>query len=448
MRIYRFLIIVLVLCGFCACSGGGSSGGGIGMPPQSSPPPGQNKIAHVVIIFQENRSPDNLFHGLPGADIANSGLNSHGQVVPLVPVHLSGMLSKYDIDHRHIPAFVTEFNNGQMNGFDLADITCPSHTCVNPTAYGYVPQNEIAPYFTMAERYTFADRMFQTNEGPSLPAHQYIISGTSTNAPGSNLLAAENPAYKGGNSLNCDGSPQSTIAMIDPSGNESQFLRPCFDHPTLFDLLDAKGVAWKYYVPFVGGLWNGPDAIEHIRMGADWGKVITPQTAIFNDIATGQLPAVSWVIPTGASSDHGLSNDGSGPSWVASVVNAIGNSPYWGSTAIFITWDDWGGWYDHVKPPQYNSYELGFRVPLIVISPYVKAAYVSHAQHEFGSILHFTEEKFGLGSLGYTDARADDLADCFNFNQPPLAFQTIPAPMRAADFMRRPLSRAPIDTDF
>ncbi|MBV8688920.1 MAG: hypothetical protein JOZ59_02330, partial [Candidatus Eremiobacteraeota bacterium] len=175
------------------------------MPPPQQPPP-SNKIAHVVIIFQENRTPDNLFHGLPGADIANSGLNSQNQVVPLVPVHLSGQLSPYDVDHSHL-AFTTEFNGGAMNGFDHVLIDCPSHTCVNPTAYGYVPPSEVQPYFTMAERYAFADRMFQTNEGPSFPAHQYIIAGTSTNAPGSNLLAAENPHYKV-NNQNCSGSSQ------------------------------------------------------------------------------------------------------------------------------------------------------------------------------------------------------------------------------------------------
>ncbi|MBV8727015.1 MAG: hypothetical protein JO233_04455 [Candidatus Eremiobacteraeota bacterium] len=250
------------------------------------------------------------------------------------------------------------------------------------------------------------------------------------------------------NKFNYDGSPQSVVAMIDPSGNEDHFLRPCFDHPTLSDLLDAKGVSWKYYSPAAGDLWVGPDAISHIRFGADWAKVSIPNTNIFNDIATGTLPGVSWVIPTGPSSDHALGTDGTGPSWVASIVNAIGNSQYWNSTAIFITWDDWGGWYDHVKPTQYNSYELSFRVPMIVISPFVKAAYVSHVQHEFGSILHFTEEQFGLASLGYTDARADDLADCFNFNRAALPFQTIPAPMRGADFLRRPQSSAPVDTDF
>ena len=448
MRRFSPSIVASIVIALCGCGGGGGSsggGGGMGMPPPATPPPA-GKIAHVVIIFQENRTPDNLFHGLPGADIANSGLNSHGQTVQLMPVHLSGQLSPYDVDHSHL-AFTTEYNGGGMNGFDLVRINCPSHTCVNPTAYGYVPQSEVQPYFTMAQRYVFADRMFQTNEGPSLPAHQYIIAGTSLNAPGSNLLAADNPHYVG-NSGNCDGSPESTIALIDPQGNENHFARPCFEHQTLPDLLDAKGVSWKYYAPSPVSLWNAPDAISHLRFGADWGKVIMPQTAIFNDIATGALPAVSWLIPSGASSDHALGTDGTGPSWVASVVNAIGNSKYWNSTAIFITWDDWGGWYDHVKPSQFNSYELSFRVPLIVISPYAKPAYISHVQHEFGSILHFTEEQFGLGSLGYTDSRADDLADCFNFNQAPLAFQPIQTALHAADFVHRPASDTPPDTDF
>jgi len=178
----------------------------------------------------------------------------------------------------------------------------------------------------------------------------------------------------------------------------------------------------------LGGYWSAPNALAHIRRGKDWANVVTPKSAILSDIAAGKLPGVSWVIPDAAASDHAAASDGSGPAWVASVVNAIGKSQYWQSTAIFVTWDDWGGWYDHVAPPMYNSYELGFRVPLIVISPYARPGYVSHRQHEFGSILHFTEEAFGLVPLGYTDVRADDLADCFNFNQPPLLFRTIQAP--------------------
>jgi phospholipase C len=157
---------------------------------------------------------------------------------------------------------------------------------------------------------------------------------------------------------------------------------------------------------------------------------------VLNDIATGHLADVSWVIPNGADSDHALGNDGSGPSWVASIVNAIGNSRYWSNTAIIITWDDWGGWYDHVPPPQIlNSYEYGFRVPMIVVSPYAKPQHISHVTHDFGSILKFVEETFNLPSLGYADAPADDLADCFDFSQTPIQFHTIAAPLKADYFL-------------
>jgi phospholipase C len=129
-----------------------------------------------------------------------------------------------------------------------------------------------------------------------------------------------------------------------------------------------------------------------------------------------------------AYSDHPGSRSAKGPSWVAAVVNAVGQSQYWNSTAIFITWDDWGGWYDHVAPKMYNHFELGFRVPLVIVSPYAKAGYVSHRRHEFGSILRFSETVFGLGSLGATDKRSDDLSDCFDFKTSPRKFVTIKAP--------------------
>jgi phospholipase C len=138
-----------------------------------------------------------------------------------------------------------------------------------------------------------------------------------------------------------------------------------------------------------------------------------------------------------------MSNNGTGPAWVASIVNAIGNSPYWANTSIFITWDDWGGWYDHVAPKVINDgvswgsgYVYGFRVPLIVVSPYAKAAYISHDAHDFGSILKYIEENSGLASPGYADAYSDDLSDCFDYNQTPLTFQTITAPSNAEHFLK------------
>ena len=232
--------------------------------------------------------------------------------------------------------------------------------------------------------------------------------------------------------------------MIDPAGSQSQRLYPCFDHPTLIDLLDSRGVSWRYYAPSAGSIWTGPNAIQHLRFGQDWNNVVLNPAEILTDIGNGQLANVSWVMPSGRSSDHPGINDGSGPSWVASVVNAIGNSQYWNNTVIFITWDDWGGWYDHVAPTVINSYEYGFRVPLIVVSPFAKQGYVSHVTHDFGSILVFIEEVYHLHSLGYADALADDLSDCFDFHRHN-RFQKIQARYGAKYFLND--RRAPTDPD-
>ncbi len=217
-------------------------------------------------------------------------------------------------------------------------------------------------------------------------------------------------------------------------------------------MLNAKGISWKYYAPSPGSIWTGPNAIQHICgpnapapngtkcEGSDWVNNVVLQNPqnpapILSDISNNNLPAVSWVIPSGKNSDHALETDGSGPSWVAAIVNAIGNSAYWSSTVILISWDDWGGFYDHVPPKIVNSYEYGFRVPLIAVSPYAKAAHISHVPHDFGSILKFIENLYGLPALGYADTPADDLSDCFDFTQTPLKFQTISAPLNAEYFL-------------
>ncbi len=402
-----------------------------------------SKIAHVVIIFQENRTIDNLFNGLPGADTARSGLNSKGQVVNLAPISLS---APYDIGHKHSD-FKAEYDGGKLDGFDKDSSNCEGAGLCPPKnlrTYGYVPHDEVKPYFVMAERYAFADRMFQTNQGPSFPAHQYIVSGTSTITNGSPLRAADNPINpQGGRVGGCDSAPGSLVPLIDEAGKLSANAYPCFRRLSLMELADNAGISWRYYVDTPGaGIWNGPDAIFHVRTSREYEtNVVSPSSQVLKDVAAGTLADVVWVTPSNVSSDHARATNGSGPSWVASVVNAIGESQYWNDTAIVVTWDDWGGWYDHVPPPIYNSYELGFRVPLIVISPYAKAHYISHAQHEFGSVLKFTEEVFGLPSLGTTDVRADDLGDCFDFSQPPSKFKRIPAKFPPDYFLKQGVSR-------
>jgi phospholipase C len=385
-------------------------------------------VQNVVVIFQENRTPDNLFHDpvliQRGADIASSGVNSLGQTIPLSPIDLGTTGSNpqnYDLSHTH-SAFLSMYDGGKMNGADLIPCSpaanCPPNAHPNPQ-FMYVNPSDVRPYFALAEQYTFGDRMFQTNQGPSFPAHQFIISGTSAPTPTSNLFAAENPAgvTNANGNTGCTAPSAEFVRMIDPSGSESQKFYPCFDHLTLVDLMDSRGVSWRYYTPSAGSIWTGPNAIQHLRFGTDWNNVVLKPAQILSDISNGQLANVSWVIPSGRSSDHPVNTDGSGPSWVASIVNAIGNSQYWDNTVILITWDDWGGWYDHVAPTVINSYEYGFRVPLIVVSPFAKQGYISHVTHDFGSILKFIEEVYHLPSLGYADALADNLSDCFDFHR-------------------------------
>ncbi|MFY9665067.1 MAG: alkaline phosphatase family protein [Candidatus Cybelea sp.] len=381
-----------------------------------------SKIQHIVVIVQENRSVDNLFQFLPGANTRSYGFDSQGQKVPLRPERLT---ARYGLGHHH-DNWEIEYNRRKMNGFDRE--SCGGK-CPHDAAYAYVPQAEVQPYYTMAETYTFADKMFQSNQGPSFPAHQYLISGTSTISDGSSLRAAENPVTPfGGKVGGCDSPTGSTVNLIDANGHENSWTFPCFKRKSIMNELDTAGISWSYYQATTGpGLWHAVDAIEELWRGRALydSHVFAPSSRVLTDIANKKLADVVWVTPTALASDHSMRTNGSGPSWVASVVNAIGGSSYWRNTVILVTWDDWGGWYDHVAPPMYNSYELGFRVPLIVISPYAKLQYISRRHYEFGSILKFIETIFRLRSLGTTDVRAESLFDCFDFSQTPTKFKQI-----------------------
>ena len=225
------------------------------------------KIQHVVVIVQENRTPDNLFQDpvliSRHADIVQSGLNSKGQTIPLAQGDLA---IDYDLNHTH-EAWEKTYDGGKMDGADLVYVQCnPGATkCPPPNAeYWYVNPSQVQPYFQLAEQYTFGDRMFQTHQGPSFPAHQFILSGTSAPTATSDLFAAENPNIPSSDNTGCIAAPGVTVALIDPSGNESQSSYPCFEHPTLTDLLDAKGITWRYYAPSAGSIWTAPDAIQHM----------------------------------------------------------------------------------------------------------------------------------------------------------------------------------------
>ena len=207
------------------------------------------KIQHVVIIIQENRTVDNLFNGFPGADTAQFGTNSKGQQIQLLPEPLT---APYDITHSH-SSFLTEYNHGSMNGFDRTGTHCRgSSHCPPPglRAYGYVPRYDARPYFDMGKKYTFADETFQTNQGPSFPAHQYLVSGTSTNYDGSPLRASENPGHHRGG---CDSPSGTVVPLINARGFERDKGFPCFDRISIFTLLDDAGIGWKFYLRRIPG---------------------------------------------------------------------------------------------------------------------------------------------------------------------------------------------------
>jgi len=434
-----------------------------------------SKIKHVVIIFQENRSPDNLFQDpvliSRGADIQNYGIDSTGTQVPLMPVPLA---TNWDNNHTH-GSFLKMYDGGKMDGAGEIPLYCLNpNDCTPPPGrpFNYVQASDVQPYYTLAETYAFGDRMFQTNEGSSFPAHQFVISGTSAPAPpgqaNGNLFVADNATGPYTEKTGCLAAPGQTVFLIDPanldpSTNETQQIFPCFDHPTLTDLLDNTGISWRYYAASPGILWNGPTAIQHICVPAPTipnatscsgstyrQNVIVKPAQVLTDIQNNQLASVVWITPNVNQSDHaGNPGASEGPSWVASIVNAIGSSAYWSDTAIILTWDDWGGWYDHVAPSIINSYEYGFRVPVVVISPYAKSAYVSHQVNDFGSILKFIEEVFRLPNVapGATPAYADalnstsDLSDFFDFSQNPVIYKAVQARQNASYFIHdnRPL---------
>ncbi|MBV8198657.1 MAG: hypothetical protein JO263_11005 [Candidatus Eremiobacteraeota bacterium] len=414
-------------------------------------PATQGKIQHVVIVVQENRSFNNLFYKFPGAKTAKFGYDSRNRKITLQPVPLETV---WDIDHNAASFFAACNGTGsipgtncRMNGFDKEIAGCghpgqPKCPSAHPE-YSYVPHSETKPYFDMGKQYVVADQMYSSNfDGSSFVSHQYIIAGqaeSSVDYPLSGLWG-------------CPGGPSDTISIVGPLrqipyGSEVV----CWDPNTLGDELDRAHVPWAYYTSSIygdGDLWSAYQAISHIYYGSDWKKdVISPQTKFFDAVADGKLPAVSWITPTWKNSDHAGSASNAGPSWVASLVNAIGESKYWNTTAIFILWDDFGGWYDP-EPPAYADYDgLGFRLPLLVVSPYAKAGYVSHVHYEHGSVLKFVEDLFGLKRLAASDSRANSPAqDCFDFSQSPRKFVPIASLYSRAYFRREPIDTHAPDT--
>jgi phospholipase C len=469
-----------------ACGGGLSSGGpGGGLIPGVRGQSGSSKIQHVIVVIQENRSFDNLFATYPGANGTTSGQAApmptpiaqscarKGQpvitqptTVQLTKVSLVGAGFKNnfgednDLDH-HYGGYLTELDNGNVDGFDLVKFGAtgygPQAECTY--AYQYVDPNDIKPYWDIAKQYVLADNMFDTQGSESFTGHQDLIAGGTVVDYNGDDSIIDNPfvIWPWG----CDSPPGTVTSLISTSG---QYLQaggpfPCFTYGTIRDQLDSKKISWKYYTvgsqKGAAGEWNAFDAIKAVRKGPEWKtNVTTDPTVIFRDIKNGKLPSVAWITPDALNSDHPAEFNGktpvdNGPSWVASIVNAVGQSKYWKSCAIVILWDDPGGFYDHIKPAfSDNQGGLGFRLPMLIVSPYVQA-HVEHTQYESASVLKFIQGNWNLGTLpGATpDARAASIGNAFNFSQAPRPFHKIRSQYNESFFLKHQPSGLPVDTE-
>ena len=405
------------------------------MPPAAPHgPPQRTPIRHVVFVVQENRSFNNLFAGYPGAETADHGYDRAGREIRLQPIRLDTV---WDIDHSSTAFFAACDGRGSLPGTDCTMDGWNDERVwqgAPPNApYAYVPHDEIAPYWDIARNYVLSDRTFASNLDGSFTSHQYVVAAYSARAVD----------YPSANSWGCAGGPLDTIPTLRSNRTYGAAIRVCFDFPTLAEELDAAGLTWRFYAGFPngdGGLWSSYQADRKIFDGPDWSAdVVSPPSRFLTDVAKGQLANVTWVTPTFETSDHagGFSGLG-GPRWIASVVDAIGESKFWPSTAVFVLWDDWGGWFDPV-PPVFKDYDgFGFRVPLLMVSPYAKRGYVTHVQYETASVLRYIEDNFGLQPLSAADSRAASPAgDAFDYLQKPRAFHKIAGDAPARYWMRQ-----------
>ncbi len=379
----------------------------------SSASQAQSPIKHVVFILHENRTFDNLFGTFPNASGATTATISTGQVISLG--HTPDR-TPLPLNHTW-PTEMMVTNFGKMDKFDQLTGCTQNGSLMCLTQY---TQADIPNLWKYASTFVLADNFFSSLHGPSFPNHLYVIGAQNGGA-----VNNTNPITNQG----CAAAATTNVVVIDGQG-EISTPYPCFDFPTLADSLQAAGLSWRAYN-------TGSDfaAINHIRNSALW-KNIIPISQFAVDAAAGKLPAVSWVLPPGAENQYPTNSVCDGENWTVTQLNALMQGPDWSSTAVFIAWDDFGGFYDHVAPPRVDEYGLGPRVPALVISPYAKPGYVSHVQYDHTSVLKFIETQFGLAALTSRDAASADFSDAFDFTQTPqapLVLQTRHCPAAAPD---------------
>jgi phospholipase C len=366
-------------------------------------------IKHIIIIDKENRSFDEMFGLFPGADGATHAMLSNGHVVPLNHTPDRMLL---DVGHAGAAAQLA-VDNGRMDRFDLLPGAIQDGKDLADSQYH---ESDIPNYWQYARAFTIDDHFFSTIMGPSFPNHLVSVAATSGNV-------IDNPRGQLVHAWGCDGGPNSVVSGINPDG--TRFLtHPCFNFQTLPDILRRYHISWKYYAPpqFASGyVWSALDAVRHIRYSSLWRTNVPNDRTFVSDVKDGRLPTVSWLVTNARESDHPPAAICVGEAWSVRMINAVMRSQYWKDTAIFLTWDDFGGFYDHVAPPRLDLISLGPRVPTIVISPYARAGYIDHSQLEFDSFLRFIEADYHLPSLTNRDRIAPNMLSSFDFLQKPLS---------------------------
>jgi phospholipase C len=419
----------VALCALIGCSSSArtapDTGGSPDSPQQTDAPvtpdgpPAAIPIKHVVVVVKENHTFDNYFGSFPGADGISQIQTSSGTITP----PRAPDRTPRDLCHSHSCA-LTDWAGGAMNGFDQT-----SGTSVNGDNLGYAQYQEadIPNYWQYARHYALGDRFFANVLGPSFPGHTFVLAaqtGWATGNPNTNILHP----YWG-----CDQDAGTMITVEDQTTCQDKQVFPCFSIPSIPDVLPA-GVDWKFYGTnfyVFPEIWSMFDAISSIRNGPGWANIVNA-TQFDSDIAAGKLPAVSWLVDQDLDDEHpNVGSVCSGENWTVGHLNKLMQSPYWKDTAVLFTMDDFGGWYDHVAPPrQYgcdptHPYGLGFRLPLIIISPYAKPGFIFHEVAEQASIPRFIERVFNTPTLSSIDpaaqdGQANDLMNAFDFTQTPL----------------------------
>ncbi|MHB8690346.1 MAG: alkaline phosphatase family protein [Solirubrobacteraceae bacterium] len=457
-----------------------------GLPGEVPAPPvadGIHKIKHVVIIMQENHSFDNYFGTFPGADgIPRDASGKFTVCVPdpragrcAVPYH-DPSLTNAGGPHYQGSA-EADINGGKMDGFvrtaeQSSDLDTDKLGCVvslRPPScvdvMGYHDQREIPNYWAYAKNFVLQDHMFEPSRSWSLVSHLYMVSGWSAkcpNSPDPSTCVADNtfpdadglPTTNNATVQQITGAALGIPQTIDADDLPNSPAKPDFAWTDITYLLFKHHVSWRYYVQrgtepdcasgamtcvpvpqtlSTPEIWNPLPDFADVHQDNQLGN-IQDSNNVFADARRGTLPAVSWVVPSGDDSEHPPFNIQAGQEHVTNLINAIMSGPDWSSTAIFLAWDDWGGFYDHVKPPTVDGQGYGLRVPGIVISPYAKHGYIDHQTLSFDAYLKFIEDDFLGGQRldpktdGRPDPRPDvrenqpilgDLRNDFNFNQPP-----------------------------